>query len=471
MYLSRVWWVADIEELLHPAWGLGDWAAVGEVLEGGLSAVSTLSGVTDTTEWHGWHGGVEEGVVDGGAAGSDAEEDLVDFGLVAEGVETEWSLVNGVGDSDGLIEVLDWEDWHQWAERLVLDERVVLGVDNDDSWLNVLLRCVGLTADDNAALCGVEHLLDAIEVILRDNAGKVLRVLGSLWVELLHGDLHLLNELVQDILIDHSVVLRYADLAGVEEFTPEKTAGSKTDVSVASDNGWVTTTKLKADWSKSLSSLLGDNGSDLRVSSVEDLIPLLVQESSGLLNGTLNNLVCIVVQILVHNLLQDSSGVWRDLRWLHNTSASSGNSTNEWSQSKLNWEVPAPDNQNSSQWLLADNWAHELVGEAHIWCLLIGSPLLKVLGDEDDIILAPLDLGDLGLEGGLVQVALAGLEESWGVVAQSPVELAELLDAVGEWAGLLGEVGSLGGIDNALDVLDWSRNERWDGRHRLSHDG
>lgn len=77
----------------------------------------------------------------------------------------------------------------------------------------------------------------------------------------------------------------------------------------------------------------------------------------------------------------------------------------------------------------------------------------------------------MGLEGGLVQVALASLEEGWSVVAQSPVEFSELLNAVCEWAGLLGEVGSLGAIDNALNVLDRSRNERRDGRHRLSHAG
>lgn len=330
MYLSRVWRVADVEEFLHPAWGLGNWAAVGEVLEGSFPAVSTLSGVTDTAEWHGWHGGVEEGVVDGGAAGGDTKEDLVDFGLVAEGIETEWGLVDGVGDPDGLVEVLDWENWHQWAEGLVLDERVVLGVDNDDSWLNVLLRCVGLTTDNNATLRGVEHLLDAVEVVLGDDASKVLGVLGSLWVELLHGDLHLFNELVQDILVDHGVVLRNADLTGVEEFAPEKTAGSETNIGVASDNSWVASTKLEADWSESLSSLLRNDGSDLRVSSVEDLIPLLVQKSGSLLDGTLNNLVCIVVQVLIHNLLQDSSGMWRNLRWFHDTSASSSDSSNEW---------------------------------------------------------------------------------------------------------------------------------------------
>ena len=68
MYLSSVWWVADVEKFFHPAWSLGDWAAVGEVLERRPSTVSTLSRVADTAEWHGWHGGVKESVVDGGAA-------------------------------------------------------------------------------------------------------------------------------------------------------------------------------------------------------------------------------------------------------------------------------------------------------------------------------------------------------------------------------------------------------------------
>jgi hypothetical protein len=73
--------IPDIEHFLHPARGGRHGTAMNEAVEGGAAAVGALAGVAGSTECHGGDGGMEEGVVDGGAAGAGFVEDCVGFGL------------------------------------------------------------------------------------------------------------------------------------------------------------------------------------------------------------------------------------------------------------------------------------------------------------------------------------------------------------------------------------------------------
>lgn len=447
-HLASIWRISDIQELLHPAWSLGNGASVSEGVERRLSTVSTLSGVTDTAEWHGRDGAVEERIVDGCATAGNAGQNLGDFLLVAESVEAQWSGVDVVGDPDGLVEVLDLEDRHQWAEGLVDDEGVVLILHHDDGRLDVVLGLVRLASDNDFALGGIKHLLDSVEMIVGDNACEIRRCLCTLWVEFLHGDLHLLDEGVDDFFVDHGVVLRDTDLSCIEELAPKETTSSKAHVGVLGDNGWVTATELEGNGCECLSGLFGNDSADLSISSVEDLVPLQVQESRGFILAAIDNSKGLGIQILLHNLRQDHCCRRADLARLQNRRATRRNSANERSKTQLDREIPASDDQHGAEGLLADDGAHQLVRQAHIRRSLVLRPLLEVLGDEDDVILDPLDLGDLGLEGRFLEVELAGFKEGGGVVDEAPVELAQLLDAVGEGACLLGAVGRLDVVDD-----------------------
>lgn len=69
-----------------------------------------------------------------------------------------------------------------------------------------------------------------------------------------------------------------------------------------------------------------------------------------------------------------------------------------------------PYDQHSSQRILSDAWAQQLVHQWNVWCCLVLDPFREVLGDEDDIILAPFDLAKMSLESRFPQIFLAGLD-------------------------------------------------------------
>lgn len=66
-----------------------------------------------------------------------------------------------------------------------------------------------------------------------------------------------------------------------------------------------------------------------------------------------------------------------------------------------------------------------------------------MLGDENNIILAPVDPREVCFEGRLPQVELARLNDGIRMVADGPVQLPKLLQPVFEGFGLLKAVGSL----------------------------
>ena len=74
---------------------------------------------------------MHEAIVDGCTAGADFTQAALGFGFGAEGVEAEGGGVDGVGDADCFVEVIDGEDGHEGAEGFVDEEAVFWRVDED----------------------------------------------------------------------------------------------------------------------------------------------------------------------------------------------------------------------------------------------------------------------------------------------------------------------------------------------------
>lgn len=101
--------------------------------------------------------------------------------------------------------------------------------------------------------------------------------------------------------------------------------------------------------------------------------------------------------------------------------------------------VDAPNDQHGAEGVLADARAHELVHQRNVLWLLVFGPSCEILLHENNVVHAPRQLGQMGLEGGLAQVLLAGVDNDVGIVLEGPVQLAQLLQAEVERARLVGQ--------------------------------
>lgn len=73
--------------------------------------------------------------------------------------------------------------------------------------------------------------------------------------------------------------------------------------------------------------------------------------------------------------------------------------------------VNLPNDQDSTQRILPDLRPQCSVHQSNVSGLLVLGPTFEVVADKDDVILNPGDIGELGLEVGLVQIAVQALGE------------------------------------------------------------
>lgn len=190
--------------------------------------------------------------------------------------------MDGVGDSDGLVEVVDWEDGDQGTETLVDDQGVCQAVDFDDGWLNEALGFVHGTAEQDTALAVVDHLLETSPLSLVDDSSVICTGSCAGRVEFLEGLLHLLDESRQDLLVNQDVILTNANLSRIEHLSPYQSPRSKSRIGILGDNSRIATTQFENNGCQAFSCLLGDDLADDFSPGVEDLVPLLGQESGRL---------------------------------------------------------------------------------------------------------------------------------------------------------------------------------------------
>nr|POE73250.1 hypothetical protein CFP56_73764 [Quercus suber] len=459
--LVRVGRVADGQHALDPARGRRHGAAVGEAVERGFAAVRAGPAVADATERERRDRGVEEAVVDAGATAAGLRQDLVGFGFGAEGVKTQRGGVDFVGGADGLVDVVDGEDRDQRPERLVLEKRIVGVLDLHHRRLEEQRILVGLAAENDLTVGAVEHRLEAQPLALIDNLAVVRTVLCAFGLELLESDFELSHKSREDVLVDHDVVLRHTDLTDIDQFRPEQSACREARVRVLRDDGRVAATKLQRDWRQSLGRLLGNDGSHHGTTSVEDLVPLLLQERCRLRHGTLHALICFRVETLLDDVLHDPCCVGRILRRLEHGGTASGNGAHQRTERELDGEVVGSDDQDGTERVFPDPWGHEAVDQIDVFRLLVLGEALQILGHEQDVVQDPAQFRQIGLVCALAQVELAGLQDRSFSILQSPVERAELLQTPFDIAGLVGMKFADNGIVDGGDAVDGGHAESW----------
>ena len=427
---------------------------MGEDVEGSLAAVCALPRGADAAKGERGDGGVEEAVVHGGAAGARLAEDLLHLPLVAKGVGAEGRVVRLVGQPDGLVEVGDGQDGQQRAEALVGDQAVVDVADLDDGGLDEEVALVHGAADDDVAAARVEHLLEALELPLVDDAAVVGGPARAVRIELGEGLLDLADKGLHHVAVDEGAVLADANLAGVERLGPQQAARGQPGVGVLGDDGRVPAAQLEGQRRERGGRLLRDDARDGLGARVEDGVPLLVEQRRRLGNGALDDRVAGRVERLCHNLLQHGGGVGRRLGGLDDGGAARGNGADEGPQGELEGEVVGPDDERRPQRVLPDARADEPVGEGDVGGLLVLREGRQLVGHPHAVVHAPRDLHQVRLERRLAQVAPARLGDERLMVLERPVQPAQLLDAERERARLVREERGARGCACRRDVVE-----------------
>jgi len=171
------------------------------------------------------------------------------------------------------------------------------------------------------------------------------------------------------------------------------------------DNGGVAASQLQRQGREGLGCLLGDDLGDDLSTSIEDLVPLLVEQGGCLGDGALDARVAFGVEGLAHDLLDDDGGVGGGFRGLDDGSASCCDGTDEWAERELDGEVvgaasvspthmsrrpdDAPDDQHRAQRVLLDARAKRHVGPRHVGCLLVLCEARDVVGHPYAVVHAP----------------------------------------------------------------------------------
>ena len=289
--------------------------------------------------------------------------------------------------------------------------------------------------------------------------GALVSTLGHKLAQLL---VDLGNKLSENGTLNHDIVVRDADLAGVERLLPHKTAGSELDVCILGNKGRVLATKLEDDGSQCLGSLLGDDGAGALATGEDNLVKLVLHGVLGLIDLAVDADIAIGVEILVKNLLEDHGRVGRQLRGLEHDAVAGGDGTNNGNEVELDGEVEGANNENDTKRLVADARLHGPESGGQAGDGLVLGPLLNLVGDIDGLVLDPFNFGKLGLKLALVHVLLEGLFDEVGIVADTPVELADLLHTELDVLGLVCAERLADGLDVGCDLVERRRLVRRD---------
>lgn len=375
--------------------------------------------------------------------------------------------IDFIGNVDGLAKGIKGQDGEDWTKRLLCHHAVVGRIEQDRSGGDEELGLVHLATHDDLTLTLIHHLLHAQKVSLIDHASQIRTRLGTIGERLLEGGIEVLDELVHYLTLNQDVVLGQAHLAGIQGLAPEQTLCGQLEVGVAGDESRIATAQFEADGGQVLGSLFANDSGHTGTSGVEDLVPLLVEQSRGLGHGTGHHPVGRRVQGLFDDFLDDHGDVRTALGGLDNASTASSNGANQGVHAQHKREVVGADDKGSTQRLLAnlDVVGFEVEGNVRAAEWLVLGPLVEMLEHKHAVVGDPVDLGEHGLISGLAQIDEESLLQLGLVVLDSPVELAQLHLAVLEVLGLEGaEGGPDGGAEFRNGVHGRGSKRRNSGR-------
>lgn len=264
---------------------------------------------------------------------------LLDIDLVTEGVETQRGALDTVGQLDRLVQVLNSQNGDEGAEAFLGAQRILNGINLNNSGLDKQLLLIHSTTHKDLALSTIKHRLKTGERSGVHDARVIGRVLRTIGVELLVGILELLDNLRNKRLVDQQVVLRCAELAGVQELTPKHATSHKSGIGGLGHDGRVHAAQLEDDGGQMRCGRLGDDSSNVGTTGEEDLVPPFGEQGLCLRNGTLDHCVARGVETGLDDLLHNSCAAGRIFARLDHDCITGGDGTDDGAESQLKGEV------------------------------------------------------------------------------------------------------------------------------------
>jgi hypothetical protein len=265
--------------------------------------------------------------------------------IIAPDAGTETSQ-RAIGTLDDLLLVRPWLSWHNWSERLFLDDTAVVWRVIDDSWLDEETLAVADVCRTNGELVALvfgilEHVLDLLVLHLVLDGSKER---ARLWVadldglgELNHG----LEHLIVDTLVDVDTLGGDADLSGVLEGAHYELWSNLLHVNIGKDDGGIITAELESDtlerWGTGCHDLLaGCDGAGER--DLGDAWVACEHWAESI--RAANDLDETWVGDLLDELDDLETCVWSVWRWLADDGVTGEKCWNDLSKREDDWEVP-----------------------------------------------------------------------------------------------------------------------------------
>lgn len=172
-----------------------------------------------------------------------------------------------------------------------MEEWVGSGGEEDDGRGEVEVIFVGVAPRKDRALGAVQQGFHALPGLAVHDAAVIGCVPGTRGEEFGEGGFQFGEELVEDGGVDEGVVLREADLPGVNGLAPEESARGDVAVGLFGHDGWVAAAQFQCHGRECFCGLFGDDGAHVCGAGVEYLVPFLLQEESCFGDPTLHDFV------------------------------------------------------------------------------------------------------------------------------------------------------------------------------------
>eukprot|EP00754_Rhynchopus_humris_P020856 Rhum_TRINITY_DN14716_c0_g1::Rhum_TRINITY_DN14716_c0_g1_i2::g.110962::m.110962 len=356
---------------------------VRELLEAKLAVALAHATRPDTAKRKVDVGNVVHGRVDAGASGVRRVQDLLLHLLVlGEDVQRQRLLAHLADDLDRVLRVVDRDDRQHGSEDLLPQQRLVQRRAlhqrrREEPVARVRLR---RAAQQHLALRLLHEPGDASQVTLVDDpapVGGTLRLHAEALCDIL---LHLGNKLIRPVLVHQHVVGCDARLADVEPLAGCDPVDHDVHLRRLVDNHGRLASKLQSHRRQVLGSRLHHNLAHSRASREEDVVPLHSQQRSRLLNTTLHHLDARRVEVLVHQVSDETGAVARHLRRLDHHAVAGRDGGDNRHQAQLDRVVPRRHDERNALALAADQRLaqarrRQLKGGRHG---LVGRPLVEV---------------------------------------------------------------------------------------------
>ena len=250
-----------------------------------------------------------------------------------------------------------------------------------------------------------------------------------------------------DAAVDEHVVGGHTGLTRVHELAPRDPASGHIEIGALVDDHRALAAELERHRREVLGRSRHHDSTDRSVAGVEDVVPPLLEQRSGLARSALDHRHALGVEVLRQEPGQNRGRAGGDLRRLDCRGVAGGERSDERCEHELDRVVPRPDDQDRAERVPMDPGLGRLLLERR-GDPLRAHPLVEVRQRVVDLRAHERDVGDEPFHGRLAEVAAQGVEQVGLALGEHALERMELCLAPLSRPGAAGVVGGAESLDD-----------------------